>query len=125
MSVHVFFLTFNCTAVGERIGPLSFKTGQIESPIGKKAQKAIQGSPSTEKLSPNQIRLQGKIGDVDAEVIEQALDRFKYELAVVQEECKQKEELLKAISPDTTQLASDRLDMQFCKQSNSFPNFHK
>ena len=51
-------------------------------------------NPKQEKASP---RLHGKIGNVDAEQIEKAIEKIKQDVLALQEERKQKESLLKSL----------------------------
>ena len=52
-------------------------------------------------MSPIKNRLHGKIGNVDAEQIEKAIDRIKQSVIALQEECKKKGDRLKALTNDS------------------------
>jgi len=87
---------------GEQTVAISFKTAPIDSPISKKLLKSPNiAKISVERCSPEKSKLQGKIGNLDGEVIEQAIDKIKNEIAQAREETKKKEMLLRAISSDT------------------------
>jgi hypothetical protein len=88
--------------LGEHTSPTSYKMQSYESP-GKTMAKASPRQSLGGK-SPEAPKLQGKIGALDANVIEEALSKLKGQVSALQEERKKKEEMLKKTSIASSEL---------------------